>query len=469
MAIIPGVTVDWSLSPRVIYIPDPITAITIEDLQDTLLDIEDSEEGISFPKLRDASGGEVLGGGVRVGWTLQLANAQIAFEARIVHVCLGTATDNDVTGTSLIDLSSTFITDGVKIGATIINFTDKSISSVIRIISETELRHERLQGGIDNDWTIGDDYKVYNEIQCEVSGGNLVAVNGIGNSISPILATGFVQVIKTSSSSATLQELAALQYSSYQNRVTIDVLNGVAGTDYPIGTAENPVNNLTDAKTIADTNGFHCLYIKGNITIGPSDVISGFSLLGEGSTFNIPRTAITLGNGCITSNTFFEKARIEGRQNGECIYTDCIIGNLTNTHCQFNVCGMIGPVQMNNDSWTQNHTTDLIRCYSSFDWYILDYNNSLINQVYTNYSGKLKIINCTDSRANIMIRLDAGMVWIDASCTAGNISVKGMAVLRNDSNLIIDTEGFTTGETLTEEQDTQLMKTLTTGKFIALK
>ena len=45
MALIPNVTVNWQLSPRVITIPD-VTEITIEDLQDTLLLLEWEEEGI---------------------------------------------------------------------------------------------------------------------------------------------------------------------------------------------------------------------------------------------------------------------------------------------------------------------------------------------------------------------------------------------------------------------------------------
>lgn len=67
MSIISGVTVDWSLSPRIMTIPIPIIKVNIEDLQDTLLDIEDGVEGMAFPHLRDTSGGQDLGGGVSVG------------------------------------------------------------------------------------------------------------------------------------------------------------------------------------------------------------------------------------------------------------------------------------------------------------------------------------------------------------------------------------------------------------------
>ena len=58
MAIISGVTIDFTLSPRVITIPTTETAVTITDLQDTLLDLEDDDEGILHPHLRNTSGGE---------------------------------------------------------------------------------------------------------------------------------------------------------------------------------------------------------------------------------------------------------------------------------------------------------------------------------------------------------------------------------------------------------------------------
>ena len=84
MSIISGVTVNWKLSPRIITIPSPIVEVTLEDLNDTLQDIEDSEEGICYPKLRDASGKQDLGGTppVYVGLTIALFNSRIKFADR---------------------------------------------------------------------------------------------------------------------------------------------------------------------------------------------------------------------------------------------------------------------------------------------------------------------------------------------------------------------------------------------------
>jgi hypothetical protein len=62
---------------------------------------------------------------------------------------------------------------------------------------------------------------------------------------------------------------------------------------------------------------------------------------------------------------------------------------------------------------------------------VVDYNNSPINQVYSNFSGRIKFINCTDSRAGVIVQLDAGEIWLDSSCTAGAFVLKGVGVLTN--------------------------------------
>ncbi len=83
MALRTDVTVDWSLSPRVITVASPSLTITIQDLDDTLRNLESKiHTGMQFGKLCDASGKNDLGGGTQTGITLTLQNAQLAFAAR---------------------------------------------------------------------------------------------------------------------------------------------------------------------------------------------------------------------------------------------------------------------------------------------------------------------------------------------------------------------------------------------------
>jgi hypothetical protein len=46
--------------------------------------------------------------------------------------------------------------------------------------------------------------------------------------------------------------------------VYLDTINGVAGTSWPIGTKECPVNNMDDAYVIADRRGLNCIVTVEN-------------------------------------------------------------------------------------------------------------------------------------------------------------------------------------------------------------
>jgi hypothetical protein len=184
---------------------------------------------------------------------------------------------------------------------------------------------------------------------------------------------------------------------------------------------------------IAVAKGFDTIFVKGNLTIGATDIISGYTLIGQGASFNVAKTTITLTDGCTTANTFFSACKVVGRQNGESIFDDCVIGELTNSHCQFKNCGMLGPVTVTNSGWTANHVTDLLNCHTSHDWYVLDYNASPLQQVYSKMSGRVKITNCTNALANIIIEMSGGEVWLDSSCTAGSITIRGMGNLIDES------------------------------------
>jgi hypothetical protein len=107
----------------------------------------------------------------------------------------------------LTDLSATFITDGVAVGDSVVNFTDRSSATVIEVLSQTQISTYQLRDGTANTWHIGDVYKVYQVAQCTISGGNLVAVDANGASINPVTPTAFTQIAVANSSSATLQTL----------------------------------------------------------------------------------------------------------------------------------------------------------------------------------------------------------------------------------------------------------------------
>ncbi len=209
MGIIPGVKVDYTLSPRIITIPvagAPVD-VSIADLQDTLQDIEDNEDGgILYPRLRDCSGGESLGGGRFVGYTMKLNDAQVMFEPQTAAQEDGAATDDDPSGTILTDSGATFIADGVERGSAVVNWTTRAMSVVTKVMSETQLRHVVLSGGSRATWLSGDDYRVYHIVKCSVSAGNITGRTAGGTDLDPIMPSPNVYAQKESATSAALVE-----------------------------------------------------------------------------------------------------------------------------------------------------------------------------------------------------------------------------------------------------------------------
>lgn len=83
MSVIAGVTVDFIANPRVITIPAPLLEVSIQDLHDTVRNLEDEPSSMQYPHLIDSAGKEDLGSGKAVGITATLQNARLAFEARL--------------------------------------------------------------------------------------------------------------------------------------------------------------------------------------------------------------------------------------------------------------------------------------------------------------------------------------------------------------------------------------------------
>jgi hypothetical protein len=84
MAIRNDISIDWDTSPRIILVDAPSISVEMQDLIDTLRYLESQANAMDNPQLLDAAGKEFLkgDGSLKVGLTVTLNNAQVAFEAR---------------------------------------------------------------------------------------------------------------------------------------------------------------------------------------------------------------------------------------------------------------------------------------------------------------------------------------------------------------------------------------------------
>lgn len=357
MAVRDDIRVLWHLSPRIALVAVPSTGLTIQDEHDTLRDIEDEPSNIIYDETIVTEGGQALGtGGVKVGLTAIQQNLLVAFESDKTNVASGTITTADVDGLFLTDSTATFISAGVKVGAWVLNLRTGAIATVFGLLSEIQLELDGLgDGSPDDEWQVGDSYKIWNVRQCEVSGGNATAIDGIGtgSSISPILPTALTQVILAQASTATLQELKAIQVSSYNqgegNGVLVDVFNktGLAssGTDHPTGTAEKPVDNFVDALAINASRGFRVLYLLDKLSEPNGIVLPGLDFtdirfIGE-SQF---ATRLILDPSASVAGCEFSKLTLSGTGDGLVLAEECFIVNLTGVEGLIHRCGWQGKI-----------------------------------------------------------------------------------------------------------------------------
>lgn len=200
------------LSPRIIEVLAPDVEITIQELIDLIRDWEDSEEGELFEFIVSAAGKEPLGGGLFVGITATLNDAQIMFAPRSIPRDDGTGRTCDASdplGRQLYVNDADFVTAGVIRGDIVYNKTTGSTASVLEVVDQFTLNHLQLSGGTSTQWTSTDEYIVFRMVQCKISGGNITAVDSLGADISPVFTSFGTHVLYSASSSATLIQNAS--------------------------------------------------------------------------------------------------------------------------------------------------------------------------------------------------------------------------------------------------------------------
>lgn len=428
-----------NLIPRLITLDNTADELIVQDLHDTTADFEDDLAGgggMTFDKFIDSAGKEDLGGGVLVGITSTLQNAQLEFEARTTPIQAGTVTSESPS--QCIDTSATFISNGVKRGDILINFTDFSMTSVLSVESETVLTHGTMEGGILNKCSTGDVYRDYPIVQVEIAGGNLVALDDLGDPIDAIFPSFGVQVVRTSSSSSTITEIAANTYLS-AGGIHIDLNNGVPGTSFPIGTPSMKSNNLTDAKTIADEFGITRLFIYSDVVLDQG--YPGFIFVGA-----VALPVIDMNNKNV-KEALFKGVDLIGIQNGGLITAhDCTLRNITKMNGFYRGCGLEGTLTADTLS-----VLVLNDCYSQVPGTstpILDMGpGNKADASLRQYSGGITVRNFDQVGDNMTIELVAGKVIIESTCTDGTLAVRGVGTLTdNSAGTVVNTDGFMSGE-----------------------
>lgn len=220
----------------------------------------------------------------------------------------------------------------------------------------------------------------------------------------------------------------AIEFSSFNGGVMIDTVNGVAGTLFPIGTIQAPVNNLTDAKLIADYRGFNTYFIISDITVGTGDDIEDKTLIGV----NAVQTTITIEPAALTARSTMTQCTIQGTLDGDSHITDCAVLDLDYVNGELHSCELNGTLILGGGA-----QASLVDCYSGVAGSaltpILDMGGSGQSLIVRDYHGGLKLINKTGPDA-VSIDMSSGQLKFDNTINAGLITCRGIGLItQNDA------------------------------------
>ncbi len=229
-----------------------------------------------------------------------------------------------------------------------------------------------------------------------------------------------------------------LEAGLFGSRVTIDIVNGYPGTDKTttggiIGTLQTPSNNLTDAKIIASNRGFNTLHIINNITFTATDVLDGMIVHGENSS----QSLLTFLAGSSTSDTTFEGAMLMGDLSGALFVRNCSLMGVTGIGCTTSISRFIDcsfesdDIVLRADNNQEVHFVSCENAYLATLPYI-DINNSFADVTIRQFSGQVGVRNMT-SGANLSFDSTGGHLTIDATCTAGTITIRGATHIIDNS------------------------------------
>ncbi len=264
------------------------------------------------------------------------------------------------------------------------------------------------------------------------------AVNLYGANSNVADVTNVNQVSVRAFNSAGLISNPAIEYASFNGGVTIDVNSLAVGTIYNVGTLENPVNNLADAKLIAASRGFDTIYIIGNFTFEALDNIDGYTIVGK----DMESIIVTVTSGCSTVGTRFEQLTIQGALSGaDCCFHECAILNLTGMTGSAFRCMLYGDMVLEGTQGILFH--DCQDGIAGFGVPTIDMGGSGRSLTVGKFAGGLEITNKTGAGDEVSINLVAGRIILTSSVTAGDIIIRGVGHLVDNSvGANVDSDGL---------------------------
>lgn len=235
----------------------------------------------------------------------------------------------------------------------------------------------------------------------------------------------------------------ALQNITFDGKVIIDSVNGVDGTDYPIGTLGTPVKNIADAITIADARFIQIFDLHSDIVIDQD--IENYRING------VNGGEVAYFAGVDVHGTYLYNLIIAGAivSDGQIRCENCQIApGTTGLSGAFKTCGIVGDITIVNPS-----VSAMIDCFTAKMSPLLSDPTIFMgatddeyagNWSFINFANGVKLANLNNADSFIDFNSTGGNIEILPSCTDGIIRITGVSenTVRDNSNgttVLVDT------------------------------
>ena len=236
------------------------------------------------------------------------------------------------------------------------------------------------------------------------------------------------QVSVRTANSAGLISNQAIEYSSFGNAVHINENSGITGAEFPKGTPQAPVNNMGDAKLIADLRGFNTIKVSGNFTFTTGDNLEGFLVFGQ----NPNKSLLTFQSGALTQDVDLHDATVQGDFDNQATFKNCRLLDINFVQGFADRCVLAGTFVLSGSGETG--------FYDCFDGYaeenvipVIDCGGSGRNVSVRNYQGDLKLTNKTGSEFVEINGNSGGTITLDSTISNGKIRLTGLLKVQDNS------------------------------------
>lgn len=239
------------------------------------------------------------------------------------------------------------------------------------------------------------------------------------------LTTAKAIFIKPSEAETIQLNSSAIEYSTFQMSVWLDPSSGNAGTDYPFGNREYPVDNWADAITIANARGFAKIGLLGNSTIDGNTNIEDFEIFGQTHV----NTHLVVLDSALTQRTVFKHLKVTGVLDGGSEIDDCMIGDLAYVNGHIHDSSLYGLITLAGEA-----DAVFVDCFvvGLHNLPVIDMGGTGQDLIMTNWKGQLTVKNMTGALDDIAIGMDSGLVIVDSTISGGKVTLNGVGAVTDN-------------------------------------